>query len=60
MPMGKEKRAVAGFERPNVAGRPTSTVREDDYLQKIQATFFFPVRRKKNNKKKRLRAPLPY
>lgn len=36
------KRAVAGFERANVTGGPTSTVREDDCLESIQATHFLP------------------
>lgn len=37
MPMGK----VAGFERANTAGRPSSTDREDDCLKRIQATHIF-------------------
>lgn len=54
------KRAVAGFERANVAGRPTSTVREDDCLKRLQATNVFAYGGGKKKKKKKLRTSFPY
>lgn len=42
------RRAVAGFEKANVSGSPTKTVREDGCLKRTQAThFFLPMGKKK-------------
>jgi len=35
------KTAATGFEKGNVSGRPTSTVREYDCLKRTQATHLF-------------------